>query len=433
MLASSLQSIGINNIPTNFGNTSSDAVNQGIQTSFNGQLTQSQLPKTLLYCNTEHGNLFLYEVKHTTLLLVTPESFEIPGYKKSNEEFLTPDGVKNGIVFYKNRKDHITALDKMFGESWKTQLSEPLRELAPEKEPILMWNGLINNTITAYLYEYSDKCLAVFTPAMLEEKQGAKFWRNLKCPHSTTGKSDGWLFYKTPGPHHAYLKYLTNNFDYESLYKKSIPPVKANYASKNEAPINNETIPLLMFETNILDSNTGTSVCVQLFEYKEESLALFLNPHMLLNGLNPTSGLTHPTRGKIDGFCISKNYQPSINYIESTFGFSNIKDKYVMHKKSTSTHDPRLDHSQTQMANSLSNITSSINDIPLEVLVRNLIQRMEKMNQLESKTLLAGDNLYFGPKSEVDSVIEILDTFDKSIEITSGENKIVIMKKIDEY
>jgi len=415
-------------------------LDQSQMSTFNGTITQPALPKLLTYAPTPQGNVFLYEVKKTTILLSGPESLDIPGYKKTAEQFATPDGNRSGYVFYKNRPDHIKKLDELFGEGWKTQLSEPLPPPAESKNPNLLWSGFINNgTVSFYLYEYSNVSMVAFTPAQLDESQGVKAWRSLECPHAPPnpskwpdlpyGKADGYIINKSPGRQHAYLRALIGDVDYESKYIKSTPPVRA-VVSKQALSTVKEVEPLKIFFQTFFNSTSGTSTEVELFEYRETSLVLFLTPHVDIPGFTLTQGLTHPTQGKRQGFSISKNYAPAINQLKTMFGITNLEDLYTMKPNAAGSEytSAGLNKSATTMANGLSSMsTTSFNDLPIETLARLLMQKLTEVPTLETKELISKDTLYYGPDTEVDASVELQDTMQILLEVSTNGKKLVIL------
>lgn len=407
------------------------------KSTFNGNFTQNQLPKTLTFAETPSGNVFLYEVKPLTILLVTPPSMVIPNFKVSNEQFMTPDGARNGIVFYKNNSTHVKALDSMFGESWKANLAVALPDPKEEKSPILLWNGTINNgSITFYLYEYSDKCLVAFTPAQLDSNQ-VKFCRNLACPHSPSGKCDGWLIYKSPGNHHNYLRSLIGNVDYESKYTKSKATVAA--VPINGIPTNSvvaatvDKEPMIIYENKILNESSGIETQIEIYEYSPTSIVLFLTPHALIGGLQEGNNLNHPKQGRRPGFTIAKKYAPSINLICDMFRITDLASRYTMEEVAQSTIDPRLNQQQSAMANSLSNITQppSINDLPIETLAKSLMSKLSVVTTMESRNMIGGNVMYYGPFETVSDTIDLLGTYEIILDVKSNGNRLCIMKNND--
>lgn len=414
-------------------------LDQSQMSNFNGTITQPSLPKILTYAPTPQGNVYLYEVKKTTILLTGPDSLDIPGYKKTSEQFATPDGNRSGIVFYKNRPDHIKKLDDLFGEKWKSQLSEPLPKPVESKSPNLLWSGSINNgTVSFYLYEYSNVSMVAFTPATLDESQGVKSWRSLECPHASPnskwpdlpyGKADGYIINKSPGKQHTYLRALIGDFDYESKYIKSTPPVKAIVSSQTLSTVK-EVEPLKIYTQTFFNSSSGISTEVELFEYRETSLVLFLTPHVDIPGFTLTRGLTHPSQGKREGFSISKNYAPSINQLKTMFGITNLETLYTMIPNASGNEytSANLNKNDIAMANKLSNMSSTnFNDLPIETLARLLINKLSETNTLETKELITKDTLYYGPDTDVDSSVEIQDTMQILLEVSTGGKKLVIL------
>lgn len=408
-----------------------------VKSTFNATFTQNNIPKTLTFAETPSGNVFLYEVKPLTILLVTPQSMVIPGYKVSNEQFMTPDGPRNGIVFYKNNAVHIKALDDMFGTNWKNNLSVPLPDPKEEKSPILLWNGTINNgTVTFYLYEYSDKCLVAFTPASLDSNQ-VKFCRNLACPHSPSGKCDGWLIYKSPGRQHDYLRSLIGNIDYESKYTKSKAAVAAMPIAGPIGGVTNSTIaatidkePMIIYENKIFNEASGIETQIEIYEYSPTSIVLFLTPHALISGLQEGNGLNHPKQGRRPGFTIAKKYAPSINLICEMFGITDLASRYTMEEVAQSTIDPRLNQQQAAMANSLS-APPSINDLPIETLAKSLLGKLSLSTTLEQRNIIGGNLIYFGPSDVVSETVDMLETYEILLDVKTSDKRLCILKNND--
>lgn len=406
--------------------SSMSTTNYGVQATFTPPPSSDNFsPKCLCYATAQQGNVFLYEVRPQSLLLVAPDGVMPYTIKRSNEQFMTPQGAQSGYIFYKNTPASITTLDTMFsGQDWKSQLQVPIPPLAEKKTPELLWSGFINNgTVSFYLYEYSDKCLVAFTPAILDEQKGAKPWRGLVCPHSPTQKSDGFMFFKSPGQHHSYLKSMIGNIDYESMYKKSTPPVKAQV--QNTA-IPTQVEPQLILSKPIL-SGTST-IQFEIYDYRESSIAVFCDPLVQLPGFTITQNLTHPLKGKIAGYSLSKKYAPSINSLKQMLGITNLEELFINDTPAPSTHDPRLSEQSATLATSISSISQpNMSDLPVEVLVRLLTNKLSDLNELKTKSLIGNDMLYYGPEDNVNSAIDIIDGMEILFELTTKGKKVVVL------
>ena len=199
------------------------STSQNVQAvQFGANITKSEIPKLIAIAEAPSGNINLYEVAELTILMVTnPPNMviNISSIKKSDKTYDTPHGPKSGYLFYKNNTEHIKLLDQLFpGSGWQEQLSKKLPEPTEKKTPELLWSGNINYSgriCTFYLYEYSDKTLAIFTPIDLSQSLSA--FGKLVCPHVGGINSPGYMAFKSKPDHIKYLKTLIPSIDFETM------------------------------------------------------------------------------------------------------------------------------------------------------------------------------------------------------------------------
>lgn len=388
------------------------------------------LPKILAFSQQQSGNVFLYEINSSFILLVLPNGMEIQidSVKKTNKAIPTPHGEKYGYVFYKNNTKHIETLNSLFnGDQWQSNLSEPLPEPLVEKTPILLFKGTIsynNAEIPVSFYEYSDKSLVLFSPVDISNRDDKllKFSKNLVCLDSPSGKCNGYLIFKNNSKMISFIKRFIN-IPFESMYKKSEPKISTVIKQQSEG--------------QLIDSKRFTSedreFSLEVFEYSPLSIALFPNPIFNINGLNLTNNLVHPQHGKIYGYIVAKSNVNQIEMIERIFQFSNLSSKYVMNEDLTKGIVIAPPSGVMPLGPFQSDLSvNSFDDIPLETLIRIIQNKLNKTTGFVSKNLPIGDKIMlYGDEEDVMRESEIFDEMKVVLEVKTDEKKLRIFERVD--
>uniref|UniRef100_A0A6C0BDA9 Uncharacterized protein n=1 Tax=viral metagenome TaxID=1070528 RepID=A0A6C0BDA9_9ZZZZ len=430
-----MSSISVNHNPQNGHaqfldpNASKQQSVQPVQ--FGVDIKSSGIPKLIALAEAPGGNIQLYEVTKLVILMVTNPSnmvINIPSIRRNDKSYDTPQGPKSGYVFYKNQADHISTLDQLFpGSDWRTQLIEPLPDVAKEKKPDLLWSGNLNyggRNCSFYLYEYSDKSLTVFSP--IDFSQSLKPWSGLKCPHVDSGKQNGYLAYKNSQDHMNYLKGLLPGVDFEALYKQSQPKVGG-------APVSIKRDPIQIFEHEFMYN--GSNFKIEIFEYSDVSIAVFTTPLFDFCDFRRTNNILHPNQGPREGVIIAKNNKADFDKLKGFIGKQDLESLFVMEpEKSDRGSMFGTKSSVLSGGNSISSSTitemkpRSYEDIPIDTLVRILRSKINNLSALETKTLVGDEVMISGLSDEVDKQKELYTDATISIEIRVGDRSISIIK-----
>lgn len=398
---------------------------------FTGKIkVNHNFPIILAFSQQGAGNIFLYELDGLRIFLTLPNGMEIQitGVKKSANAISTPHGEKYGYVFFKNNGGHIETLNSLFnGNQWQNNLSEPLPEPVAEKTPLLLFEGQINfnnSSIPVFLYEYSDKSLAFFSPVDISngDDKLLKFNRNLACPNSPNGKCNGHLIFKNNARMINFIKTYIN-IPFESMYKKSEPKISKAVAQQSEAQL----IDSKRFISNDVEFS------LEVFEYSPLSIALFPNPLFNINGLQLTNNLTHPQNGRVSGYIIAKSNLNQIEMIERNFQFSSFSSKYSMTEDLTKgivIAPPAGIMPAGPFQSDLS--INSFKDIPLETLIRLVIDKMKESSDVVSKNLPIGDKtMIYGDEDKVIQESELFEEMKIGFEIKSDQKLLRIFERED--
>lgn len=409
--------------------------------SFGGTLVAAALPKVLTIRDSGNGNVVLYEITKATILLTLPQGMELPssvGIPKGDKPLPTPHGNKTGYVFYKNRSDHISKLnDLLNGPDWQKELSEPLPPPVVAKEPVLLVKRVINfegRSFEVSLWEYSDKCLTVFCPVDISKGNDKllKPWRSLTCPDSPSGKADGYMCFKNNSIMINFMKQVFPDVPFESMYTKS-PAVMATKISQQREP--------QIIESKQFMSGDVTFV-LDLVEYSESSIVLFPTPMFALQGMQQNDSVKHPTQGVRPGFVIPKANTQVIDTLKSFFGFSsNLESLYVMTEEVSrgvaiippaGLLPPGPGQNVSSISNGLADMSmKSLDDIPIETLVRILRTKLTNVKELTSKNLIGEKLMFYGEETEISSKIEENDHLSIAIEIKCGTKSLVVLENND--
>lgn len=398
---------------------------QIIVPQFGGAVVASALPKTLAFAGSETGNVFLYEVTKTTMLLSLPTGMELPsssGFVKGPKPFTTPHGEKTGYVFYKNKPDQINKLNEMFrGSDWQKELSEPLPPPTVAKEPILLvkktvfWEG---RSFDVSVFEYSEKTLAIFTPVDITKGNDKllKPQHSMVCPGSPSGKANGYMCFKNNVQMVNFVKSFLPDVPFETMYTKSTPLASAQIQKQRD--------PQLLESKQFMSGDNQFTL--DLVEYTEASIALFPSPLFNLDGMQLSQNIIHPTQGPRPGYIIPKGNIHLINTMKSYFGFSNIEDMYSMTEESTRS----IDHvSQTTAVSQLADMSiKSFDDIPIETLVRILKTKLSESPAIISKELLGDKIIIYGNDTDVNDKVSEMDHLSTVIEIKCGSKTLFILE-----
>ena len=393
------------------------------QSGFSGTVVASSLPKVLTFATVAQGNVVLYEVTKLVILLVPPSGMEITitDVKRDSKMYTTPHGEKNGYVFYKNNPKHMEVIDNLFqGPGWRANLSEPLPEPVIPKDPIficeknVMWEGKQFNFL---LEEYSDKSLTVFVPVDITKGDDKllKPCRSLVCTKAPGGKANGYLCYKSNAAMINFVKSFIPDIPFETMYKKSTP-VAVTEVRKQADPQFLET-KQFFYESN--------NFSVEFFEYSPLAIAVFPTPIFNIPGCQLTPNLNHPSKGQSNGYIIAKGNRQVIDMIKTFFHFENLETLYTM------TDEPARSLPQaipSAGGGALSNLgLSSFDDIPIETLVRLLKNKLDSSSSLNTKELIGGDILLYGPKEVVNESIELYSDGTVTFTITTGDKDLRVI------
>jgi hypothetical protein len=387
-------------------------------THFTGSIVKVEYPKVIAYSELESGKIFLYDISKLNILLVLPIGIDIniEGKKKTDKLHDTPHGQRSGYLFYKNVQRDVDSLKILFQDSWIKHLVEPLPQIAEMKDPFSLFDGFINHNglqTSVSLYEYSDKSLAIFTPIPLYDN--LKFCKNLVCAKSPSGKLDGFLVFKNDRKHIAFLKNLIPGLDFESAYKKSIPPS----SSSSSVSVKQKREPLMIFSKNLIESDL--EYLLEVYEYSEDSLALFTTPFQLNSDFMKSDNLTHPTQNSRPGYIIAKKNSRSIEILKTKYNISNLEDLYSM-KSSASTIA-----TQGAMQGQSLNPIRSFEDIPFETLIRLIKNNLTNSSGIVSKELIGGNILFYGDEELVKERSNENDEMEISIEIKLPGKLLVLL------
>ncbi len=394
---------------------------------FGGELKAGKLPKLIAIAEApNNGNIHLYEITKASILMVTnPQNMiiNLQGLIRTDKSYDTPHGPKTGYIFYKNRPEHLNMIDQLFpGSDWKEQLVEAIPPPQEKKDPVLIWNDFLNYgniNHSTYLYEYSDKSLALFTTVELGDQLPKC---KLQCPH--LGKSEmGYSVWKNKVEHINFLKnVLKIPVDFESKYVKSVP--KTTKVDKVEKePIRIFYHP---FEYN------GVSYEIEVYEYTELSVAVFTTPMFPISGLTVTENLTHPTQGRRTGMIISKQNDAHMTILKNYINKHDLETLYVMEPKKSSRGD---------IMNSFGPVTSSntseeneqgkprsYEDIPFDTLVRLLrVNLLKESDEACVKDLIGNEIMIIGEKTQVEDKLELYIDAKIKVELTIENKKLVII------
>lgn len=180
---------------------------------------------------------YLYDIDYSRFLLVSDADLdiEIDGrtLQKTSSMFETEHGEQNGYVLYKNNEKNLDFLDSNFtfqGKSWRDNLRTRLPEVKIKNSTDeYLWRGEYDGE-NCFLYEYSEKCLAFFTPKVYADV----FGRKMNC--TINGKS--YSVYYVPKSKAKTLLNGIVDVDYGSQYKLSAPtksvPKSAKYVMLEE-------------------------------------------------------------------------------------------------------------------------------------------------------------------------------------------------------
>lgn len=403
--------------------------------TFTGSVVASALPKILAFSQVAEGNICLYEVTKLVILLSVPNGVElkIEGVNKGNQSYQTPHGDKTGYVFYKNNKNHMDKLNELFnGSEWRSNLSEPLPEPAAAKDPSLLCKRIINwkgRQFEIVLYEYSDKSLALFTPIDVSEGNDKllKPWRGLTCPDAPGGKANGYLCYKNNTGMINFMKSLIPDVPFESMYKKSQPI--------NSSVIKQQKDPQLLETKQFMH---GDQVFIlEIYEYSEAAIALFPTPLINLNGFTLSDCLKHPTQGTRQGYSIAKANEQQIESIEKYFGFNNLKNKYTMMEevaRGVAIIPPNgimpPGPGMGGLAASLSDMSvKSLDEIPLETLVRLIQNKLKTSAEITNKELLGDKIMSYGNLDKVLEQNESNDDLKLVLSITAEDKALSLFER----
>ena len=403
---------------------------------FGADVSKGALPKLIAMAEAPGGNINLYEATKLVILMVTNPAnmvISLPGIRRSDKTYDTPHGPKSGYVFYKNQADHIKLLDQLFpGSGWQDQLVEKAPEPTEKKTPELLWSGNINYSgriCTFYLYEYSDKSLAVFTPIDLSQVL-VPF--KLICPHGGGTSQPGYNAYKNKADHIKFIKSLIPTVDFEAMYKKSAPKVAG--PSGPSGPSGGKVVrdPIRIFYHDFIWN--GSNFSIEVVEYSESSIAVFNTPMFEIPGLQRTSNLKHPQQGPRDGMIIAKGNKSQLDILKNYIGKPDLESLFVMEPETSSTRGSMFGNSTLPSgSNDVASMVSDMRprtyeDIPVDTLIRILRTKLEKMDVLEVKELIGGDVMLSGTEEQVNAQKELYIDAEISIEVNSGCRCISIVK-----
>lgn len=379
---------------------------------------------------TETYRVALYELKPKTLLLYSSLPLDIPHKTIGNEQFNTPDGIVSGYLFYKTNENDCKLLDQYFTNIWRNNLTISIEEIAEQdkKEPILLWTGnvtLNNQLCSVYVYEYTEKSITLFSDKIDFTSLGDAKKNRFVCPHSLNqdGKDIGFVLWKNSKSLNTIINLI--GFDFTKEYKKSVVSNKISIGqpisdSNNSTEYNKEVLKTL----NLTLSNTNTTI--DIVDYSEKSLAIFLTPFVQLNILNNPINLKHPNGNKSIGYCISKFNDNDISSVDKLFGI-NIKS-LLPDKEDKPYENPVFDNKS--VSNNVLNPTSLVDqlkDIPLDTFIKLVLTKFnshctDELNLIET---LGCKTIYYGRKEEIDNIGIDEDIIIMEININGTNNKIL--------
>lgn len=176
-----------------------------------------------------------------------------------------------------------------------------------------------------YLFDVNPKQLLLVYDGELQlsvTDMGGSIYlkKSIERFETTYGEKTGYVFWKATK---KYMDCLDNLFTVAWREQLKVPLPVVTDRSK---------MPLL-------HSGTWNNIPYEVYEYSEASVALFIQYQMNIGASN--SSLTHPTRGKIQGYIFWKKGGTKIQEIERFFGIS-IGDKFTLSPPVFTTNVPTV-------------------------------------------------------------------------------------------
>lgn len=405
-----------------FSRGSNGSVQTNIQpVKFGVEMKPSGLPKLIALAEApNNGNIHLYEISKASILMVTnPPNMRInlQGLVRTDKSYDTPHGPKTGYIFYKNRPEHLNMIDQLFpGSNWREQLVEGIPPPLEKKDPTLLWSGYLNYggiEHSTYLYEYSEKSLALFTTVDLKDQLPKC---KLQCPH-VGGTEYGYSVWKGKSEHIQFLKNsIRIPIDFESKYTKSQP--KATKVERD---------PICIFN-HPFDWN-GTHYEIEVYEYSELSVAVFTTPIFSISGLTVTEGLVHPTQGRRQGMLISKSNDANMSILKNYIQKHDLETLFVMEPQKSTRGDilNSFPSVQTEQTN-----PRSYDDIPLDTLVRILRTNLDKQSdEPVVRDLIGNETMIYGNCEKVSEKLELYTDAEVKLKFSAGDKVLIIIKNDD--
>jgi hypothetical protein len=383
---------------------------------------------------TETYKVVLYEIRPKTLLLYSSLPLDIPYKTMGNEQFNTPDGIVSGFLFYKTNENDCKLLDQYFTTIWRNNLSISIEEIAEQdkKEPILLWTGnvTVNNQLcSVYVYEYTEKSITLFSDKIDFTSLGDVKKNKFVCPHTLNqdGKEIGFVLWKNSKSLSSIINLI--GYDFTKDYKKS---VVVNKVSINQPSQSTEYNKEILKTFNLTISNTNTTI--DIVDYSEKSLAIFLTPFVQLNIFNNPINLKHPNGNKCIAYCIYKYNENDLTNLDKLFGF-NVKS--LLPDKEDKPYE-KPDFGDTKELNAISNnvlnptsIIDQLKELPLDTFIKLVLIKFnnECTDEIKSLDTLGCKTIYYGRKDQIDSYIDFIEKDKVLMEINinngSENNKIL--------
>jgi hypothetical protein len=375
-------------------------------TTFNHSAVEKPTAFPYLITKANYGPdfVYLYDFDSKRIVLTYSGDLEIDingvPMKKSTMPFNTPHGSKNGYVFWKSTKSNLDLLDKLFGE-WRGPdfLKVPLPPLTEERDPSILWTGLIGN-INAELLEYSDKSVVLITTPPSQKGDwptlGAMFNWSLK--HPTRGKVAGHIISKNKlGPLQLIIP-----IDFGSLFTKSAPVILKQ---------TNKFSPILLVSEKQM---SGTQIfTLKQYRYSEASYALTFDPPADISNevVQINNGLVIDGK-KQSGFIFAISNKAAIDYLKAIFPKAKTDDEMPGLAMASNISAPvpvapKMEQRISDIAISLILKLSNVTDIVTE----------EAHNKI----------IYYGPSEKLESID--VEPDDLLMSLTVGDKQLIVTKR----